>query len=104
MARSMNAIMTYGMILPTIISNGRIGDTRICSIVPRSFSLTMLSAVRMAPTIIMITAMMPGTMKLTLLSSALYQTRLFTSIGAVATDVAGAAADWTGAVLPRPAG
>ena len=48
---------------------------------PRSFSLTMLSAVRMAPTIIMITAMTPGTMKLTLFSSGLYQTRLCTSIG-----------------------
>ena len=51
---------TYGMILPIIISSGRIGDTRICSMVPRSFSLTMLSAVRMAPTIIMMTAMTPG--------------------------------------------
>ena len=67
---------TYGMILPIIISSGRIGDTRICSMVPRSFSLTMLSAVRIAPTIIMMTAMTPGTMKLTLFSSGLYQTRL----------------------------
>ncbi len=64
------------------------GETRICSIVPRSSSRTMEKAVEVVRMTIRMKAMSPGTRNLALLSSGLYQTR--TSV-------------WSGRVrLPNP--
>ena len=51
------------------------GAIRTCSIVPRSFSRTIDSAVETTAVIIEINAISPGTRKTVLRSSGLYQTR-----------------------------
>src|SRR5262245_35744894 len=71
------------MTLPTINSYRLIGDETICSIVPCSFSLTIVNAVSTVPTIIMITAMMPGTTNWTLSMFGLNQTRGSISIAGI---------------------
>src|ERR1044072_1296763 len=69
------------MTLPIINSYRLIGDETICSMVPCSFSFTIVTAVSTVPMIIMMIAMMPGTMNWTLFSSGLNQIRGSRSIG-----------------------
>jgi len=69
------------MAFPARNSKAFSGRERMVSMVPFSYSLAMTSEVSMAPTIMMMTAMMPGTMKLRLSSSSLNQTRTRPSTG-----------------------
>ena len=78
---SMKARMTYGRILPTTSSHGRMGVTMSCSIVPRSRSRTIAVAVRMEVMANRIMPITPGIMKYELTRSGLYQTRVRTSSG-----------------------
>ncbi len=57
------------------------GSDRIVSIVPFSYSRAMTSEVSIAPTIMMMIAMIPGTMKFRLSRSSLNQTRIRPSTG-----------------------
>ena len=57
-----NANNTYGIILPRISSQDRIGVTISCSIVPRSRSRTIDVAVRMEVNVNKIIAITPGIM------------------------------------------
>ncbi len=78
---SMNPIITYGIILPTINSIFEIGVTISCSMVPFSLSLTIEKEVSIKVTVCNITPIRPGTLKLMLLISALYHTLLLKSKG-----------------------
>ena len=69
------------MVFPAMSSNGWSGETAICSIVPRSFSRTTEKAVEMTTMTMRMKAMRPGTRKLALRSSGLYQTRVAASTG-----------------------
>ena len=59
-----NAIATNGMILPSISSQGLIGVTISCSIVPCSRSRTIATAVSISACICSTEPIMPGSMKL----------------------------------------
>jgi len=69
------------MAFPVRNSRALIGRERIVSMVPFSYSRAMTREVSMAPTIMMMTAMMPGTMKFRLSRSSLNQTRTRPSTG-----------------------
>ena len=56
------AIITYGTTLPTISSIGRMGVTRICSMVPTSRSRTTAAAVNINDWVCSSMAAMPGMM------------------------------------------
>ena len=65
------AMITYGIILPIISSNGRIGVTRICSIVPISRSRTTAAAVSARDWVCNNMAAIPGIMNHSVLISGL---------------------------------
>ncbi len=65
---------TNGKTLAKTNSHERTGVTESCSAVPRSFSLTIEMPVKFMVEVIKITQSIPGTMKLTLFNSGLYQT------------------------------
>ena len=81
-------IMKYGIVLPTTNIDASSGAIRTCSIVPRSFSRTIDSAVETTAVIIVMYAISPGTRNRVLRSSGLYQMR-----GSTETS-GGAAAGW----------
>ena len=54
-------ITKYGTIFASTISTGRTGVTNSASSVPRSHSRAITSAVRKAPTSVMISTIRPGT-------------------------------------------
>src|SRR3972149_1671376 len=68
--------VTYGRIFPSISSVLRIGVATSCSNVPSSRSRTMATAVSIIVSICSTTASRPGTMKLTLRRSGLYQAQV----------------------------
>ena len=73
---SIKPMMMKGMSLPTMSSLGLSGVTSNCSMVPISFSLTMLRAVRLVVTMSSIIQMTPGTIKSALERSGLYHSRV----------------------------
>ena len=74
-AAATSEISAYGIILPSIRLSGLTGETSICSIVFRSFSLTIESAVAITPVIAKMKAISPGTRNFALFISGLYQIR-----------------------------
>src|SRR4030067_3732720 len=70
-----------GYIVATTSSQGRIGVTINCAIVPRSRSRTIAVAVKMEVKAYRIIPITPGIMKKALTRSGLYQTWVRTSIG-----------------------
>ena len=69
--------------MPKTYTAGLTGAILTCSIVPRSFSRTIESAVEMTAVIIAIYAMSPGTRNNVLRSCGLYQTRGSSATGGV---------------------
>ena len=74
-------IPRYGIVLPSMISNGRRGDTMSCSIVPLSFSRTTVRDVDMTAVRTMMNPISPGTRNFDEIRSGLYQMRGWKSIG-----------------------